>query len=668
MAALKEEQCYGLSCGRVSNGSNVSVFHVKLTDSALRAFEAYQTSKGLSCQPSIRFTGNQGKISIPRSETANEVRTFTFYLSNVGRDNPQGSFDCIQQYVTSEGSIQLDCLGGIQDKITVCATDDSYQKARQSMAQAEEETRSRGAIVIKPGGRYVGKKVQIRKPAPGLSDIAPSRRTSRPVIISSTMKKGGSGVQQRPLRDRLTHLLALKPYRKPELILRLQKDGLSPHDKDTLDSLLQQVANLNGRDNTFTLKDCVYKDVQKDWPGYSEGDQQLLKRILVRKLCQSQNAPCPHGEPRQPRKSCPAPPKRAAQEFIDPLANKKPRISHLASKASSGPVNGKLSSSNGRPAGGGGGGGVPVSGPARRRRRGGRVTSAPSSRAGDLATLRPAVGRQQRLQPQRAGLRGAAGGGGGGAAEPALLRRLGPRPQLPLQPGLRPAPLLLLLLLPRPGLSRPSADAPASGPSPSAASLHGKPKKKSKKHKDKEKPREKERERERERDRERKGGEDRGAEPKKACELAIGSGGLNSSIPQGSTDLNGMCNDSSILTSSSEVADYLTKYTEIASPEQRQSYKNDFNAEYSEYRGLHARIEGITRQFTVLDTELKQLQQGTDKYKTIHNQILQEYRKIKKTNPNYSQEKNRCEYLHNKLAHIKKLIAEYDQQQLQSWH
>lgn len=57
------------------------------------------------------------------------------------------------------------------------------------------------------------------------------------------------------------------------------------------------------------------------------------------------------------------------------------------------------------------------------------------------------------------------------------------------------------------------------------------------------------------------------------------------------------------------------KYTVIDSPEQRQRYKNDFNAEYSEYRGLHARIEGITRQFTVLDNELKQLHQGTDKYK-----------------------------------------------------
>lgn len=43
-----------------------------------------------------------------------------------------------------------------------------------------------------------------------------------------------------------------------------------------------QVANMNTKDGTCTLKDCVYKDVQKDWPGYSEGDQQLLKRMLVR--------------------------------------------------------------------------------------------------------------------------------------------------------------------------------------------------------------------------------------------------------------------------------------------------------------------------------------------------------------------------------------------------
>ncbi|XP_047442997.1 RNA polymerase II elongation factor ELL [Mugil cephalus] len=641
MAALKEEQCYGLSCGRVSNGSNVSVFHVKLTDSALRAFEGYQSGKVLSSRPLIRFNGNQGKISIPRPENSSELQTFTFYLSNVGRDNPQGSFDCIQQFITSEGSIQLDCLGGIQDKITVCATDDSYQKARESMAQVEEETRSRSAIVIKPGGRYVGKKVQIRKPAPALSDIAPLRRTSRPVIISSsTLKK--STTQHRPLRERLIHLLALKPYRKAELILRLQKDGLSPLDKDSLDSHLQQVANLNGRENTFTLKDFLYKEIQKDWPGYTEGDQQLLKRILFRKQAQNSSTPPPESPPKEVASSSPSQ-KRPAADFIDPLINKKPRISHLANKAATAPINGKLSSSNGRGEAGGAQPGGAVS-----SSEGGMTSGAqplpvldiprPFEVLSDVSNDSSHNGRDCDSQ------------------ETAVSERLG-------QPPSSLFSVSTVTTTPSISTSSPGHTVLLGPRDKSPSSLNSKSRKKSKKHKDKEKSKDRERVKGREQEKERKSREESVPEPNRACEMSPGNLKSNS-IPQKSTDLNGMCNSTSIPSSSPEVADYLLKYTVIASPEQRQRYKNDFNNEYSEYRGLHARIEGITRQFTVLDNELKQLQQGTDKYKTIHNQILQEYHKIKKTNPNYSQEKNRCEYLHNKLAHIKKLIAEYDQQQL----
>lgn len=47
-------------------------------------------------------------------------------------------------------------------------------------------------------------------------------------------------------------------------------------------SVWMQVGQLNNRDNTFVLKDSLYKELQKDWPGYTSGDQQLLKRILVR--------------------------------------------------------------------------------------------------------------------------------------------------------------------------------------------------------------------------------------------------------------------------------------------------------------------------------------------------------------------------------------------------
>lgn len=73
----------------------------------------------------------------------------------------------------------------------------------------------------------------------------PSRKRATPINLASAIRKsGGSGassVVQRPFRDRVLHLLALRPYRKAELLLRLQKDGLTQADKDTLDGLLQQV-------------------------------------------------------------------------------------------------------------------------------------------------------------------------------------------------------------------------------------------------------------------------------------------------------------------------------------------------------------------------------------------------------------------------------------------
>nr|KAF6479814.1 elongation factor for RNA polymerase II [Molossus molossus] len=659
MAALKEDWSYGLSCGRVSDGSKVSVFHVKLTDSALRAFENYRTSQdSVSLRPSIRFQGSQGDqdllsigfkpcvthcpaqtslwvlcwalsyprmnfgighmyldgkgphkhISIPQPDYPSEARTFSFYLSNIGRDSPQGSFDCIQQYVSSHGDIHLDCLGSIQDKITVCATDDSYQKARQSMAQAEEETRSRGAIVIKPGGRYLGKKVQFRKPAPGATDTVPSRKRATPINLASAIKKsgvsGGGGISQRPFRDRVLHLLALRPYRKAELLLRLQKDGLAQADKDTLDSLLQQVANLNAKDGTCTLKDCVYKDVQKDWPGYSESDQQLLKRMLVRKLCQPQTAGGLSGDPAAtspPREhgSSVSPPQKRPQppDFIDPLANKKPRISHFTQRAQPA-ANGKLNVPHGREAL------LPTLGPL----------------AGTDVHLPP------RLDPPRAhdplaDVSNDLGHSGrdcdhGEVATPA------------------PAACISLPLLK--DYAQPSR--------PHGSSSRGKSKKKSKKHKDKE----------------RAAGDRHRAMPP---DLVPGSLGA----PPVTPGLNGTCNSSSVPISTSETPDYLLRYATISSSEQRQSYKNDFNAEYSEYRDLHARIEQITRRFTQLDAQLRQLSQGSEEYETTRGQILQEYRKIKKTNTNYSQEKHRCEYLHSKLAHIKRLIAEYDQRQLQAW-
>uniref|UniRef100_A0A3Q0SPH1 OCEL domain-containing protein n=1 Tax=Amphilophus citrinellus TaxID=61819 RepID=A0A3Q0SPH1_AMPCI len=591
MSALKENQCYGLSSSKLSRGGNVSVFHVKLTDSAL-------INLNLSISiffPSFFFILQ--KITIPCSENRDEVRIFTFGVTNVARDNPHGSFDCIKQLSTSAAE-ELSCLGVIQKKMTVKATDESYDKARQSMAQAEEETRSRGAIVIKHGGRYQGKKVTVRAPAPALARLAKPKHSSllsniKKGVGASTLKKDAcasnrrstSDLQERPLRERIMHLLALRPYKRPELILRLQKDGLTAGDKNVLDSVLME---LNSRDSTFVLKDSLYKELQKDWPGYTSGDQQLLKRILVRRLFQPQQnlltVPEAQVSPlRDTPNSSPAhrPKHSLPEEYTDPLATKKPRISHLSSKTAS---------------------------------------DKSRTRSSEQAHKDVTADDRQRdsLDPQKLidSLSAVC------QQEEKVAKRLEPPHAVPKGPEIPE------------DHPQPNSDRPQSPLIVPDLTKHAIKKKKSK-HK-------------------------HGDHVRKLLLICL----LHHLFELGFVMVRKGCFVLIHFIPYPPPPPLHRKYTVIYSHEQRQSYKQDFNKEYDEYRDLHSRIDSVTQQFMDLDTQLKQLHHESHKYKTVRNQILQEYRKIKKCNPNYSHDKVRCEYLHNKLAHIKKLISEYDQQQL----
>ena len=55
--------------------------------------------------------------------------------------------------------------------------------------------------------------------------------------------------------------------------------------------------------------------------------------------------------------------------------------------------------------------------------------------------------------------------------------------------------------------------------------------------------------------------------------------------------------------SSSE--DYLRKYVEVLTEEQRTSYNNDFNAEYDEYKMLSEKTSDRTKIFRDLDAKMK---------------------------------------------------------------
>ncbi|XP_014023031.1 RNA polymerase II elongation factor ELL2 isoform X1 [Salmo salar] len=679
MAALSVDGRYGLNCGR-RNTDQVTVLHVKLTETAFRALERYQTSKNVtSLRPTMQFKGLQGRIKIPRTDSPDGSQNFDFYLSNVGKDNPQGSFECIQQYVSSSGTPHLVSLGVVQDKVTLCATNDSYQVTRERMTLAEED----GTKVLKPGGQFKGKKVQIRKPAPSGSEPVAERKRSTPINPAKTIRKclANNPVSQRPYRDRLVHLLALRSYKKLELLARLQRDGVSQKDRSSLGSTLQQVANLNPKDNSYTLKDFVYREVQRDWPGYSEDDRVQVNGILARKLGLpteplSSSSPPKDGFPGSPQKCQPELP----SHFTDPLMPKKPRISHVTSQGP--PAAPTSSSRERRSATKGDNSHHSAAATPKRSSLPARPTTAGPPLNHHPPPSQLSISHRRRLS-HHPGL-------GSNSNSPSTPEGRGTQ-DLPLDQSstcLDPSSSPIATPSP-PGRT---ADRYGSGMPPPASSSHPaltisssssssstiipppspSRSKKSKKHK--EKGREKERCREgrsntcngvsppevqvedgqRPRKRHRAKGEER-RRPVIPAKSPVCSD-EDKKRPVHSTD-----------SSPTVMPDYICKYMTVVSIDQRQTYKDNFNAEYEEYRILHARVEKITRHFTQLDARCRRLPPGTKEYQEVHEDVVKEYSKVRLHSPNYQVEKQRCEYLHNKLAHIKRLIADFDQRSSQSW-
>ncbi|RXN12955.1 RNA polymerase II elongation factor ELL2 [Labeo rohita] len=660
MAALCENGTYGLNCGRKSD--RISVLHVKLTESAFKALENYQNCKNAPpSQATIRFQGLQGRIKIPTTDVSDGSHNFNFYLSNFGKDNPQGSFECIHQYISSSGVPHLSSLGTIQDKITVCATNDSYQVTKERVTKAEEDKSKNSTKFIRPGGPFRDKKVQHRKPAPSAPDPVPERKQTTPLNPANTIRKclTNNPVSQRPYRDRVIHLLALRSYKKLELLGRLQRDGVSQKDRNSLGSTLHQVANLNPKDNSYSLKDFIFREVQRDWPGYTEDERVQVDRNLARKLglnSESVTSSSPTKEPTSPLKRQPE------TDFIDPLISKKPRISHLSNRgppSSSGRHSSETEDKKSAPT-------AACPGPS--------FHPPPVTGSSSNSPSTPEGRGSQDLPLDQSSICG-------NSSESYAPRSHTPSP--PSQPVSTTSPssfstctVSTTTITSTTTTSSGHRVSSAASPTASRDVSGSKKPKKSKKHKDKERKREGEREKEKDKDKDRKRDRehhkedhcDKEAQPRKKHRNEAEQKHIPANISHESDREAGK--DKSVNSTELPVPtkpDYIAKYTAVISMDQRQHYKDDFNAEYDEYRILHARVEGVTRRFTKLDARCRRLAPGTKEYQEVHEQVLQEYKKIKQHSPNYYEEKQRCEYLHNKLAHIKRLIADFDQRRAQSW-
>ncbi|KAK9542498.1 hypothetical protein VZT92_000356 [Zoarces viviparus] len=602
MASLRQEHHYGLSCGKNNkNSPNRTLYHVKLTDTAIRALEAYQKLKiSLPSEPSICFKGSQGfiKIPAPTPESPSTLRVFSFYLSSDSKDQPQASFDCIHQYVSSDGREQLEGQGIIQDKITVCATDDSYQMTRDRMSQVEKDSWSRSAIEIKPGATHPTKCVKLhKKPAPlSASDSSFYKQST------NNRKNGGMATPtQKPLRERIIHLLALKPYRKPELLLWLERERAGPKDKAELGATLEEVAKVNPKDSSYLLRDDFYKHVQRDWPGYSEEERQQINRLLARKL-----------QPHIGHQS------RNLQANVSMLKTSEDTTLHLSTAknpAVKRPVPfdslEKLALKRQRPAG-------------QKLQQQPTVNGTLNNKGHDIAApmLSPSFHTKTEFQrtSNHTGNQSSLPGSHNGFP---VMHKLPSTSDTPVSESSDQEPKV-------------SSHQPPQGDSDCAHqqlanSQHRK--KKSKKHKDKERERLKD---------------------NKGCEWLETSPDLKQNLDKLDNP------DITNVVASEEKPDYVLTYGAIMSLEQRGRYQQDFCAEYDEYKDLHSRIATITHMFVQLGSKIKSLSPGTQEYKIMEDQILEKYNKYRKKFPGYREEKKRCEYLHEKLSYIKQLIIDYD--------
>ncbi|XP_061553818.1 MARVEL domain-containing protein 2 isoform X2 [Phycodurus eques] len=108
------------------------------------------------------------------------------------------------------------------------------------------------------------------------------------------------------------------------------------------------------------------------------------------------------------------------------------------------------------------------------------------------------------------------------------------------------------------------------------------------------------------------------------------------------------------------VPDYIAKYPTVRSEEERDQYRAVFNDQYAEYKELHADVQAACKKFDEMDAMMRNLPRrpGSQTEADRIDRILQEFQR-KKDDPTFLEKKERCDYLKNKLSHIKQKIQEY---------
>jgi len=598
MAVLADGQKFGLSS---KSQTNRSVIYVKLTDSALKSIEDYLKNKAVvdSRQgPSLQFTENGGIICLPQGDRGNHE--YSFGLSNEeGGPHKQGRTDYLMSAKSDSGPT-LTSLGSMAEILRVKATNDSFRRIGEKFTNVKLENERNSTVLLdnKDKKRASIPKTQVSRKvvssgvvnnvpsssrptssSPGQSYSGPGRGSlqgglqgslpssrpgspmSRPTTAHSpvfsqnvsshppqpaqprnsyqqTHKPAPSRpsvnteIMKRPLRERLIQLLAVRTYKKPEIIAKMYKDGMKDKEKKLIMLILREVSD--SRNNVYELRRSMWNEVAEDWPFYSEQDKAALRRRKPQNLTPPGSDTGSTSSGHSPSSTNPPSP----PQITNPM--RKRDNTYYDSQQEIGPISKRKRTSNFKRTSNGASWDQNMSG----------VSLSPSldmeydKVEDDSAPDWNRWGQNEHHQP----------------------------PPPPPEPTHAHAP------------------APPQSVSP-----------------------------------------------------------VNVNVQS----------NSQMQPAPNKNMDFLSTYTNITSQEQRTKYKAEFNQYYAKYMKLHNVLDQVSKRFALLEGKLKHAQKGSEEFKNVKARILQEYERNKQDRM-YQDARNNFQYLHEKLAHIKKLVHDYD--------
>uniref|UniRef100_A0A182XCR7 OCEL domain-containing protein n=1 Tax=Anopheles quadriannulatus TaxID=34691 RepID=A0A182XCR7_ANOQN len=611
---------YGLSQQGSLNDENKELIFVKLTDSALRAIEEFQRTQaklGTSHNPSIQFLQNgQGFLSFPSG--GNNVQKFNFSITDIDT----GSIECIQQ---AQG--QLQNMGHIPHKMRIHANDDVYETTRHRLAAAEENQKNKCTREIKPNQTDIGRKVKLKNPA--IRNI-PSNNTAvvnkRDSIYSNNSVNKTSSVAA----SQLSSNNSVNSYNNLATSPKLAKtNGLHQSSQQQLQQqpLQQQPQSqhLLQQNNHQSQPPTQLPPVQAK-PGYQHTvhDPPNSQQQHAPKLTENGNSQSRVSNGR-PKAANPDYMKCNIKErLIHMLALKPYKRPELVVKLQQDGVRKEemkctqqilktISSTRD---------GVLIlhrniwnevqddwpfyseqDRQAVKRRRPQNLTPPLSSDGGSSTSGQSPSSTHNGNSPQSGSKRAVlAGSEEVGSTPTAKKQRISHYKKETTSDHTRPN-------------LTPNAQESEDGVSLSYSLVSNDVAKRIE---------------------------------SSVCDAEAEREPFDTGYLDGAQQMNGGGED-----------DFVNQFTRITSVEQRRRYKTEFDNEYKEYRRLHEVLENASRKFAQYEDDLSHEPKDTQRYKEIQLKILKEYERSFK-NVKFQQDKERFNYLHKKLSHIKLLVRDYD--------